>query len=152
MLQSTQSDDPETNELEREIEKDKGWWTKFVEKKGLNRIKAISAGPKLVVLLHILAHSIKIGDKTILFSQCLKTLDFIEQVLQIPCWADKVKSLKHEFPDLQLGSWENGKEYFRIDGNTNAEKRGELINVFNKESNPVNLFLISSKAGGVGYV
>jgi transcriptional regulator ATRX len=50
-----------------------------------------------------------------------------------------------------LGSWKNGADYFRMDGSTAPAQRKTWCNYFNKESNHrMRLFLISTKAGGLG--
>ena len=74
---------------------------------------AVDQGSKVVMLLHVLAHAIEIGEKVLVFSESLKALDFIEHVLQLECWADHVKSLKHDFPNSKLGGWTKGLEYLR---------------------------------------
>ena len=99
----------------------------------------------------------------IVFSQCLKTLDFIESVLNLPDWGNHVKSIEKLLNGKKVGSWRKNVEYLRIDGSTSAAERGDLVNKFNSCSgeHPVmineqdtkrnsKLFLISSKAGGVG--
>lgn len=130
------------------------WWESFAKKRGEEKMMGVSNGPKVAVFLHILTHAVQIGDKTIVFSQCLRTLDYIEKVLQLECWADQVKSLREEFPGTKLGGWVKGKDYLRIDGQTDSGKRGEMVDRFNKEGTcsdgGPNLFLISTKAGGIG--
>ncbi len=50
-----------------------------------------------------------------------------------------------------LGSWKHGRDYFRMDGSTQPENRKKWCNYFNKKSNhQMRLFLISTKAGGLG--
>lgn len=130
------------------------WWQRFVANQGADKVKAVENGPKVVLLLHILAHSLQIGDKVVCFTQCLRTLDFIEEVLGTANWPNHVQSLASAFPDLNIGGWTKGVEYLRIDGNIDSETRGRYIRRFNTvESSPsegVQLFLISSKAGGIG--
>lgn len=52
----------------------------------------------------------------------------------------------------QIGGWKKNSEYLRIDGSIKAAERGDLINTFNDTilTGKSKLFLISSKAGGVG--
>ena len=99
------------------------------------------------------------------FSQCLKTLDYIESIIKIPDWGGMlpwVKLLNES--GKKFGGWENGRDYLRIDGQTSASERGVLIDQFNrkdatkKNNSYINkqaeerakLFLISSRAGSVG--
>lgn len=93
------------------------------------------------------AHSDTIGDKVVVFSQCLKTLDFIEEILQSPDWGGFVPYL----PDghKKFGSWKLNSEYSRIDGSVNANTRGELISTFNTVEHS-KVFLVSTLAGGLG--
>ena len=130
------------------------WWENFANKKGIIEMEKVKHGTKVTLLLHILAHADSIGDKVVVFSQCLKTLDFLERVFQLDCWADHVKSLATAFPGTTIGGWKNGTEYLRLDGSDSAEGRGAMIRRFNKidglPARRVKVFLISCKAGGVG--
>ena len=107
------------------------------------------------------------GDKVVVFSQCLKTLDYIESVLQKPKWEDFQHDMqKYCKGGKSFGSWCNGVDYLRIDGQVSASQRGVLVGQFNKEKEThnstmgsqveleveesVKVFLISSKAGSVG--
>jgi SNF2 family DNA or RNA helicase len=124
------------------------WWQKTVDKIGEDNLRKVKHGAKMIVLLHILTHSYQIRDKVVVFANCLKSLDFMEEMLRLPRWADRVRSLKRSFPYTKLGGWTNGVDYFRLDGRTDAGTRGTLIEKFNKDAN-VKLFLIS-RAGNVG--
>lgn len=130
------------------------WWQSFVDKQGIPKVKAVEQGPKIVLFLHILMGSITLGDKVVVFSQCLKTLDFIEEVLSLENWVDHVPSLASAFPGRHFGGWTRGLEYLRLDGATDSETRGQFIKKFQaKDEAPedrVQLFLISCKAGGIG--
>lgn len=106
------------------------------------------------------------GDKVVVFSQCLKTLDYIEYIIQMPDWGKMLPCLKELSEEIKVfGGWENGRDYLRIDGQTSASERGNLINQFNRKGEMIALsksyinkqaeekakaFLISSKAGSVG--
>eukprot|EP00804_Cyclotella_cryptica_P008504 CCRYP_004001-RA/>CCRYP_004001-RA protein AED:0.04 eAED:0.04 QI:1833/1/1/1/0.53/0.43/16/4826/778 len=127
----------------------KEWWKTFydnVMKSGLD-IKAIEYGGKIVVLLQILAHCDSIGDKVVVFSQCLKTLDFIEEILQMSDWGGFLPYL----PDSRkkFGGWKLNSEISRIDGSVDANTRGELISTFNSVDHS-KVFLVSTLAGGLG--
>ena len=52
------------------------WWTPVLKK--YTNLNKIEYGAKMILLLQILAHSDDIKDKVVVFSQCLKTLDFVE--------------------------------------------------------------------------
>jgi SNF2 family DNA or RNA helicase len=124
------------------------WWRKTVDAIGENNLRKIKHGAKMIILLHILSHSVQIGDKVVVFANCLKSLDFMEEMLRLPRWANQVKSLKRSFPNTKLGGWKSGGDYLRLDGQTEGSTRGMLIEKFNKDDN-VKLFLIS-RAGNVG--
>lgn len=92
---------------------------------------------KLVVFLSILDESIIKGDRLLLFSQSLLTLNILEKFLQ-----------RNKVP-LTENSWAKNVNYFRLDGSTPALEREKLINEFNSNVN-FKLFLVSTKAGSLG--
>ena len=70
------------------------WWRKTIEwHGGVEKLKEVENGYKVVLLLHILVQAQVLGDKVLVFAQCLKTLDFIENVLSLDDWAEHVPSL-----------------------------------------------------------
>jgi len=88
-----------------------------------------------------------------LFSQCLRTLDFLEKVLQTEDWSSHVPSIEFLVPGRRWGSWKKNIDYLRIDGSTSSALRGSLVDQFSNRdpsATDVKLFLISSRAGGVG--
>lgn len=87
------------------------WWKRVVEKKGEEFMKKVENGYKLVLLLQIIAHADQVGDKVVIFSKCLKTLDFIEEVLKTQ-W---------ESLGMVHGPWKKNSEYLRIDGELRKE-------------------------------
>jgi len=92
---------------------------------------------KLQIFLAILEGSVRVGDRLLLFSQSLCTLNLIEQFLQ-----------KRTVPG-QKNNWKPGVNYYRLDGSTSAQERERLINKFNADSE-VMLFLVSTRAGSLG--
>ncbi len=44
----------------------------------------------------------------------------------------------------------SGFLYLRLDGTTKSEDRGELLSLFNNPESPYFLFLLSTRAGGLG--
>lgn len=98
----------------------------------------IENSAKMQILFCIIKESIALGDRLLVFSQSLITLDLIEQFLQMNLVPGET-SLK----------WAKNTSYYRLDGSTSALEREKLINEFN--SNPkIHLFLVSTRAGSLG--
>ncbi|VDN05329.1 unnamed protein product [Thelazia callipaeda] len=97
-------------------------------------------GYKMVVSLTIIEQAVMSGEKVLLFSQSLLTLDQIERFLETSSC-------------LTLGSvkcpWKKNLNYCRFDGSTAATERERLITRFNQDPN-LFLFLISTRAGSLG--
>uniref|UniRef100_A0A1I8IRD6 Helicase ATP-binding domain-containing protein n=1 Tax=Macrostomum lignano TaxID=282301 RepID=A0A1I8IRD6_9PLAT len=93
----------------------------------------VSLSGKLHILFSLLRSFEEHGDKTLVFSQSLLSLDIIEHFLD------------------KLGIGQPGEDYLRLDGSTSAASRKSMSEAFNKESDTrLRLFLISTKAGGLG--
>ncbi|XP_022086719.1 transcriptional regulator ATRX-like isoform X2 [Acanthaster planci] len=115
----------------------------------------IELSGKLVLLFEVLKHAESIGEKVLVFSQSLLSLDLIEDMLQ--SLEDKAQVEREEgSQDLSnqiggIGSWVKGEDYFRMDGSTNAAFRKAWATTFNDMKNyRARLFLISTKAGSLG--
>ncbi|KAF7879620.1 hypothetical protein EAF04_000815 [Stromatinia cepivora] len=80
---------------------------------------------KVRILCQILDASRAVGDKVLVFSQTLVTLDFLEDMCK-----------------------DQGRKYARLDGKTAMGKRQAIVKDFN--SNNLELYLISTNAGGLG--
>ena len=129
------------------------WWRSFADKAVKNDldINAIENGGKIVLLLQIIAHCDLIGDKVVVFSQCLNTLTFIEGIIQSDDWGGFKPHLPNNICQQKLGGWKRNHDYVRIDGSVDAKERGDLISSFNSSDNQhTRLFLLSTKAGGLG--
>lgn len=130
------------------------WW-RLAERgpgsKGLSDTDMLYLGNKLVAFLALLALAVNEGDKVLLFSQSVPTLNFIEMCLNQPQWGAAV-GVACEVPGLKFSRWQNQKNFVRITGSTAAEERQRLINLFNHKHSGQNLrlFLISTKAGNMG--
>ncbi|XP_026486277.2 uncharacterized protein LOC113393543 [Vanessa tameamea] len=97
----------------------------------------IENSAKMELFFYILNESIKLGDRLLLFSQSLFTLNLIEDFLE------------RNFIPGTTRFWERNTSYYRLDGSTHALEREKLINEFN--ANPhVYLFLVSTRAGSLG--
>lgn len=125
----------------------KKWWEGVYEK--YSNINNISNGGKMVILMQIIMHADLLDEKVVVFSQCLKSLDFVERILNEEDWGASISSLKNLSPGKVWGAWRRNRDYLRIDGSNSASQRGDMINSF-KDTDDFKVFLISTKAGGIG--
>jgi len=141
------SDDDEGVESETDLPTT--WWVKVGKKFGVDAMKSIESGNKCLVLFHILVHASMLEEKTVVFSQSLKTLDFLSEILASKDWQLLCPSIAESFPGIRFGGWTQNVDFLRIDGQTSASERGERIKDFSDDKK-LKLFLISSVAGGIG--
>jgi superfamily II DNA or RNA helicase len=87
----------------------------------------VQCSGKIVLLMKFIPKVIKEGNKMLIFSQFTKTLDLIEEFL------DKYKH-----------------KYCRIDGSTPGKMRGRILRNFNNPVNGIDIFLLTTRAGGLG--
>ncbi|XP_031636491.1 uncharacterized protein LOC116349266 isoform X4 [Contarinia nasturtii] len=99
----------------------------------------IENSTKMEIFFCILEETISLGDRMLIFSQSLLTLNLIERFLQ----ANPAKVTENEI------KWSKNINYYRLDGSTGAQEREKLINEFNSNQN-VHLFLVSTRAGSLG--
>lgn len=135
----------EKNHLEKRLssEQMKEYWSQYFKEEEYNDIHS---GRKLLLLFQILKSCKRIGDKILVFTQYLETIDLIEYFLYLAN-KDFQNNCQSEFAD----SWVLGTDYFRIDGSRNSDKRFECCKMFNNTKNErARLFLISTRAGGLG--
>ncbi|KAJ9542426.1 hypothetical protein OSB04_028932, partial [Centaurea solstitialis] len=112
------------------------WWDDLVETNGY----AAENSGKMVLLLEILTLCYDAGDKALVFSQSLPTLDLIERHLSKLTRTGKSRK-----------SWKKGKDWYRLDGRTEGSERQKLVEKFNDPSNKrVKCTLISTRAGSLG--
>jgi SNF2 family DNA or RNA helicase len=90
----------------------------------------IRASGKFVMLDNIIAKMRKMDHKMLLFSQWVRSLDLIERFLNF-------RGITRE-------------HYLRLDGSTKGEERAGLMKQFNAPDSPFCLFLMTTKAGGLG--
>jgi transcriptional regulator ATRX len=96
---------------------------------------SLKVSAKLLFLKELLQETARLGEKVLLFSQSLLTLDTIEKFLQLS----------------DFGSLTPELDYFRLDGSTGSHDRETMMKRFNKVGNKrIRLFLISTRAGSLG--
>ncbi|KAH8417417.1 hypothetical protein KR222_011589, partial [Zaprionus bogoriensis] len=123
------------------------WWKPFVEEKELNNVHH---SPKLLILLRLLQQCEAIGDKLLVFSQSLQSLDVIEHFLSLVDSNTKGYEFEGDVGNFK-GGWTPGEDYFRLDGSCSVEQRESMCKQFNNATNlRARLFLISTRAGGLG--
>ncbi|XP_063797460.1 helicase ARIP4 isoform X2 [Pseudophryne corroboree] len=102
--------------------------------------------PKMVLLFHLIEDSMRLGDKTLVFSQSLSTLTIMEEFL-----AKRPMPATPGSEGQEAHTWVRNVNYYRLDGSTSASERERLINQFNDPANHnVWLFLLSTRAGCLG--
>lgn len=113
------------------------WWKDIIDEK---IYKTVDYSGKMVLLLDILSMSSKAGEKALVFSQSLTTLDMIEQFLS-----------KLPRSGTENKYWKQGKDWYRLDGSTDGSERQRLVERFNDPTNQrVKCTLISTRAGSLG--
>ncbi|EEF45367.1 ATP binding protein, putative [Ricinus communis] len=91
------------------------------------REEIIRAAGKFELLDRLLPKLRATGHRVLLFSQMTRLMDILEIYLQL-----------HDF------------KYLRLDGSTKTEERGTLLKQFNAPDSPYFMFLLSTRAGGLG--
>ncbi|GAB1320542.1 ATRX [Madurella fahalii] len=98
----------------------------LLAKVAVRHIEDYALSNKIVVLLRILEECKKVGDKVLVFSQSIATLDYLENIFK-----------------------RRRVVYQRLDGQTPVTARQNSIRKFNTDANS-QVYLISTKAGCVG--
>lgn len=151
------------SELDEKVDENNEWWKPIC--KGV-QVDLLSG--KMLILFSILNECEARGEKLLVFSGCLSTLNVIEHFLAKK-YEERRKTARNSIG--LKGIWTRDVDYLRLDGTSNVEKRKRDITEFNKETNKraryiqfffsidlfwinsivaFRLFLISSKAGGLG--
>ncbi|GLI68496.1 hypothetical protein VaNZ11_012939 [Volvox africanus] len=87
----------------------------------------IRSSGKLALLDSVLPKLAATGHRVLLFSQMTRALDLVEELLEL-----------------------RGHPYLRLDGSTRTEERPRLLAAFNDPASPHLVFLLSTRAGGMG--
>mmetsp|Transcript_6394 Transcript_6394/g.12014 ORF Transcript_6394/g.12014 Transcript_6394/m.12014 type:complete len:1332 (-) Transcript_6394:571-4566(-) len=102
------------------------WWTDD------EPADIVDRSGKLAVAMTILQDAATRNEKTLLFSQCLGTLNLFEKVLQTMKWSRETN-------------------YFRMDGRTPGKDRQMMVEKFNSHAkDSLMLMIISTRAGSLG--
>ncbi|CAF1376548.1 unnamed protein product, partial [Rotaria sordida] len=116
----------------------------------------IELSGKIILIKSIIDKCAEIGDKLLVFSRSLYSLDYIEKFLK-HLHIQNEKQYQTPLSEKSNRSiptpvqWVSEKDYFRIDGKTKIILRKSYIEAFNDPSNlRARLFLISTIAGGIG--
>jgi len=104
----------------------------------------ITVSPKFLICYGILYKACEIGDKLLVFSQSLETLNVLEAMLA------EMNIPPGPFAPAKPTKWARNVSYYRIDGSTSASERQKLVHKFNKDGNKCPLFLVSTRAGSLG--
>ncbi|XP_030744954.1 transcriptional regulator ATRX homolog isoform X1 [Sitophilus oryzae] len=124
----------------------KEWWQEYIDGDELDNLDHSS---KMFLLFQILKECEEIGDKILVFSQSLYTLNCIEYFLQRI--DEATQNGETDKIGGHSGSWAIGLDYFRLDGSSSCDNRATWCDAFNNPENTrARLFLISTKAGGLG--
>ncbi|AEO57689.1 hypothetical protein MYCTH_2304143 [Thermothelomyces thermophilus ATCC 42464] len=117
---ATEQDDEDNIELPQDV------LSQLLTTVALRDIEDYALSNKILVLLRILDECKKVGDKVLVFSQSIPTLNYIETIFK-----------------------RQRVVYQRLDGATPMSKRQDLVKKFNTDSE-TRVYLISTRAGGVG--
>eukprot|EP01134_Creolimax_fragrantissima_P001048 CFRG1048T1 len=115
----------------------------------------VETGAKISAAIKIIDASVEIGDRVLVFSQSLGTLDVLESLLAARSVPTKKTKAPVDGTENPGRHWERDIDYFRLDGSTNATSRAKKIAAFNNTTDVgigscAHVFLISIKAGGIG--
>ncbi|ESO93813.1 hypothetical protein LOTGIDRAFT_105088 [Lottia gigantea] len=140
-----------TKEKKKKNKNDSEWWAEYLKEEDKHRLELSG---KLSLLFKILSMCEEIGDKVLVFSQSLLSLDIIEDFLDTidKKWQEESNEKSEEEKLNTFGkSWTKGADYFRMDGSTSVALRQSWAEHFNDPENyRARLFIISTKAGGLG--
>jgi len=121
---------------------DLNWWKPLLSKKHFDTVYPYS---KFIMMFSILKECEEIGDKVILFSQSLFTLDLIQDFLE------NTEDFANDNGGPYGQSWIQGQDFFRIDGSVSLKSRDDCCAKFNDATNTkLRLLLLSTKAFNLG--
>lgn len=124
------------------------WWSSITND---DQLKSLYSSHKLLILFELLKQAQMRGEKVLVFTAFVAVLDVIEEFMhEIHNQDDNPKAMLYGY-DQYRTTWQQGRDYLRLDGSTPRDVRHTMINTFNKtEDTRLRCFLISAKAGGQG--
>ncbi|CAF4335601.1 unnamed protein product [Rotaria sp. Silwood2] len=134
----------------------KEFWFDYLDSLSNQSEFDVELSGKILLLKFIIDKCAEIGDRILVFSRSLYSLNYIENFLKhLQIQNEKkyqtllLEKNNHSIPTPV--QWVSEKDYFRIDGKTKILLRKIYIETFNNPSNSrARLFLISTTAGGIG--
>ncbi|EJD04470.1 SNF2-family ATP dependent chromatin remodeling factor snf21 [Fomitiporia mediterranea MF3/22] len=82
---------------------------------------------KFELLVRVLPKFFATGHRVLIFFQMTKVMDIMEDFMKSQGW-----------------------QYLRLDGGTKTEERASHVQVFNAKDSPIQVFILSTRAGGLG--
>lgn len=92
-----------------------------------SNVESLELSHRCTIINQIISHSISAGDKVLVFSHSIPSLDYVERVLK-----------------------RENREYCRLDGQTPISSRQTATKSFNQVDSRMQVYLISTRAGGLG--
>ena len=136
----------DADELEMHAPTDsKARWGAFVKRvapAGLDKPNDpafVEMSSKLKVALEIIKLAMDAGDKVVLFSHYLSSLDVIESQLKQKTISSKTKSV-----------WAKGRDYERLDGSSSSQTRVDVCRELNRQDSRLKLLVCSTRAVSLG--
>eukprot|EP00492_Amphilonche_elongata_P001438 TRINITY_DN189_c0_g1_i2.p1 TRINITY_DN189_c0_g1~~TRINITY_DN189_c0_g1_i2.p1 ORF type:complete len:172 (-),score=29.22 TRINITY_DN189_c0_g1_i2:302-817(-) len=87
---------------------------------------------------------ITVSGKFLFLDRCIPKFTSTGHKMLVFCQSTKIMDLLSEYLDYRE------EKYFRLDGGTAGVEREEMLVKFNHKDSDVNLFILSTRAGGLG--
>lgn len=105
-----------------------------------------SMSPKLQFMRKLIEEIMLLGEKVLVFTQSVNTLDMIQRFMT-EVWGKFRMKKGNEYVGAE---WEINETFIRFDGSTQVKDRTRKIASFNNPRSNLKVFLISTEAGGIG--
>ena len=98
----------------------------------------------MILLMDILKEAETVGDKVLVFSQSLLSLDLIQEFLRTIDESNDKGGYGAGDMESYLGSWQESRDYYRMDGSTPPDVRKRWCNYFNKVCSTISAMLLAA--------